>query len=137
MLYLLDTNVVCEATAKAPQPEVMDWLEANSEDCALSCITLGEIWKGIHLLPVGKRRAGLSRWASGIERDFAAATLPLDGKALKLWGQLYAKNEAKGRNLGTLDSLIAATALAHDLVLVTRNTRDFPPEVKVMNPWVK
>lgn len=137
MLYLLDTNVVCEATAKTPQSEVMDWLDANSEDCALSCITLGEIWKGIQLLPVGKRRTALGRWANGIEKDFAGATLPLDGRALKLWGQLYAKNEAKGRNLGTLDSLIAATALAHDLILVTRNTRDFPLEVRTMNPWGK
>ncbi len=86
-------------------------------------------------MPEGKRRTSLSMWAVRIERDFGEACLPLDAETLKVWGKLYAKHEAKGRNLGFVDSLIAATALVHGLVIATRNTKDFPPELKTVNPW--
>jgi predicted nucleic acid-binding protein len=135
MTCLLDTNVVCELTAKHPEPRVLAWLERHADECALSCVTLGEIWKGIHLLPKGKRKSALTEWAAGIEHDFADVTLPLDGSILKLWGKLCASHEAAGHNLGVLDSLLAATALCHDLTIVTRNTADFPAEVRTLNPW--
>ena len=135
MTYLLDTNVLCEATARQPDPRVLAWCESNASECCLSCITLGEIWKGIHLLPEGKRKTAIRAWAEGIERDFSDVCLPLDPSTLKVWGMLYAKHEANGLNLGVLDSLIAATALARDLVVVTRNTADFPPGVKTLDPW--
>jgi predicted nucleic acid-binding protein len=135
MNYLLDTNVVCEATAKQPDLKVLAWCERHAGECVLSCVTLGEIWKGIHLLPEGKRRTAFAVWAEGIERDFQNVTLALDAKTLKAWGNLYAKNEAKGFNMSVLDSLIAATALVHGLTIVTRNGRDFPPDVKTVNPW--
>lgn len=135
MTYLLDTNVVCEATAKNPEPAVLSWCEGNSDECCLSCITIGEIWKGIHLLPTGKRKDAIHRWAASIEKDFADACLPLDSATLKTWGRLYAKHEAKGFNMGVMDSLLAATAITHDLILVTRNTKDFPTDIKTVNPW--
>jgi toxin FitB len=135
MIYLLDTNVLCEATAKRPDANVLAWNEAHTDECGLSCVTLGEVWKGIHLLPEGKRKQAISRWMTGIENDFSDRVLPLDSGILKEWGKLYAKHEAKGFNMGILDSLLAATALAHDLTVVTRNTADFPPEVRTVNPW--
>lgn len=135
MTYLLDTNVVCETTARLPNARVLTWSEAHADECCLSCVSLGEIWKGIHLMPEGKRRQAISHWATGVESDFSDRVLALDSGTLKAWGKLYAKHEAKGFNLGILDSLLAATALVHDLMIATRNTADFPSEVKTLNPW--
>lgn len=135
MTYLLDTNVICEATAKVPDSRVLAWSESHADECCLSCVSLGEIWKGIHLLPEGKRKQAISLWASGIENDFSDRVLDLDAEILKAWGRLYARHEAKGFNMGILDSLLAATALVHELIVVTRNTADFPREVKTVNPW--
>jgi len=135
MIYLLDTNVVCESTARNPDAGVLAWCEAHSAESQISAVTLGEIWNGIHLLPPGKRRSALAAWAERVELEFADDILPLDAAVLKAWGEFYASHEAKGLNLGVMDSLIAATALAHRLMVVTRNTSDFPPEVRTLNPW--
>jgi toxin FitB len=135
MAWLLDTNVVCEATAKEPAARVLQWIEAHADQCFLSSISLGEIWKGIHRLPEGKRKRGLAQWACELETDFAEQTLALDTTTMKAWGKLYARHEAQGFNMDVLDSLLSATALVHHLTVVTRNTADFPPEVKTLNPW--
>lgn len=135
MKYLLDTNVVCEATAKQPEAHVLEWIEAHAHECLLSCVSLGEIWKGVHRLPEGKRKRGLVEWAEGLEQDFADQIIGLDTITLKSWGKLYSKQEAKGQNMDVMDSLIAATALVHHLIVVTRNTADFPSDVKTRNPW--
>lgn len=137
MKYLLDTNVVCEATARNPETTVMAWIETHAHECFLSSVSLGEICKGLHRLPEGKRKRGLVQWADGLESDFAEQILGLDTSTLKSWGKLYAKHEAKGFNMDVLDSLIAATALVHHLTVVTRNTADFPADVKTINPWRK
>lgn len=136
MKYLLDTNVICEATARQPDPGVAAWVDTHSRESLLSCVTLGEIWKGLHRLPEGKRKQGLAKWAESLEENFAEQILPLDTVTLKEWGKLCARHEAKGFNLDVLNGLIAATAMVHQLIVVTRNTADFPPEVKTFNPWV-
>lgn len=135
MKYLLDTNVVCETTSKHPEARVLAWIEVHSHECLISAVTVGEIWKGLHRLPEGKRKRALMQWVDGLESDFAEQIVGLDVAALKLWGRLYAKHEAKGFNMDVMDSLIAATALVHQLVVVTRNTGDFPADVKTLNPW--
>lgn len=135
MTYLLDTNVICEATARRPDARALAWSEAHADECYLSCVSLGEIWKGIHLLPEGKRKQTLSRWAAEMEHDFSDRMIALDAEVLKAWGRLYARHEAKGFNMGILDSLLAATAQVHDLIVATRNTDDFPREVRTVNPW--
>jgi len=88
-------------------------------------------------MPEGKRKRTLTRWADELESDFSKQILSLDTTTLKIWGKLYAKHEAKGFNLDVMDSLIAATALAHGLTVVTRNTIDFPQDVKIFNPWTE
>ena len=115
---------------------MLSWLEKHSEECAISALSLGEIWKGIHLLPTGKRKTALIRWADGIAADFTSVTLALDTDVLRDWAKLCAKHEAQGSNLCVMDFLLAATAIFHGLTLVTRNTKHFPPEVKVFNPWL-
>jgi len=134
--YLLDTNVVSEAASRNPEARVLDWCEAHSRESHLSCITLGEIWKGIHLMPAGKRKAALLDWATRLETDLSNPPLPFDAETFKIWGRLYAKHESAGFNMGVLDSLLAATALRHGLVVVTRNTADFPSDVVTINPWI-
>ena len=86
MNYLLDTNVICEATAKRPDARVLAWSEAHTDECGLSCLSLGEIWKGIHLLPEGKRKRAIAHWATGIESDFTDRMLNLDSGILKALG---------------------------------------------------
>ena len=136
MAYLLDTNVVSEAAARNPEPKVIAWCERYSHESHLSCITLGEIWKGIHLIPDGKRKVALSTWATSLEIELPTPPLTLDAETFKIWGELYAKNESRGFNMGIFDSLLAATALTHQLTVATRNTTDFPSEVVVVNPWL-
>ncbi len=137
MKYLLDTNVLCEATARQPEACVMAWIDAHSDECFLSSLSLGEIWKGLHRLPEGKRKRGLVEWAESLENDFAEQQIGLDTVTLKSWGKLYAKHEAKGFTMDVMDSLLAATALVHHLVIVTRKTADFPSDVKTLNPWLE
>jgi predicted nucleic acid-binding protein len=137
MIYLLDTNVVCESMARQPEPKVLKWCESHFEKSYLSCVTIGEIWKGISLLPEGKRKKVYASWVAEIEQDYAHVSLPLDTSVLKVWGKLCGKHQANGNNLGIIDSLIAATAITHGLILATRNTKDFPREVKTFNPWAE
>lgn len=136
MKYLLDTNVVFESTAKQPDASSLGWIDKHTNESFLSCVSLGEIWKGLHRLPEGKRKRNLVAWADGLERDFSEVIIGLDASTLKIWGELYARQEARGYKLDVMDSLIAAQALEHGLIVVTRNTSDFPPEVKTINPWL-
>jgi predicted nucleic acid-binding protein len=135
MAYLLDTNVVSEAASKNPDAKVIEWCENNAANCFVSCITLGEIRKGIHLMPEGKRRNALNAWASRLANELPPC-LPVDAGVLEIWGELYAKSQIAGVELDVLDSLIAATAIRHRLVVATWNTGDFPSEVETVNPWL-
>lgn len=138
MSYLLDTCVICEPAQKQPSARVLAWLEDQPEETLyLSVLTLGEIRKGIARLPAGPKRRRLERWLEHdlIER-FTGRIIPVDVEAADLWGRLQAQAENKGHPLPTLDSLLAATAMAHGLAIVTRNTSDFESTgVEQINPW--
>ena len=135
MNCLFDTHVVSELAKQEPNPRVAEWLtKLNGENIYISVITLGEIRKGIDSLADGRRQRQLTQW---LERDlltqFEGRILNVDGRIADLWGRLGAKAK---RPLPAIDALIAATALAHKLKLVTRNTRDFDyPGLAVINPW--
>ena len=134
MKFLVDANVLSEPTKPAPDSKVVEWLRRNERDLAVDPIILGEIRFGIHLLPAGQRRQRLERWfKEGVSH---IVCLPFDATAGLRWGKLLAELRAKGQALPIKDSLVAATANAHNLTVATRNVSDFKrPRVKVVNPF--
>lgn len=134
MSFLVDANVLCEATRPHPDAKVLHWLAGHERDISVDPVILGEIQFGILLLPRGKRRAGLERWfRDGVQRLHC---LPWDAATGLRWAALLASLRARGRAMPVKDSLIAATALTHDLVVVTRNRRDFESAgVTVIDPF--
>lgn len=131
----MDTNVLSELRRKAPDGAVLNWFaQRPATTLFLSTLTLGEIRKGIESLADQERRMALGDWLeTELPRFFSGRILPVDAKVADRWGRLLA---AAGRPLPAIDSLLAATALQHDLVLVTRNERDFSGiGLSVVNPW--
>ena|SRR3982751_1017448 len=138
MSYLLDTCVISEFVAKQPAEKVIDWLtKLDPEKVFLSVVTVGEIQKGIEKLPASKRKEALRVWLKDdLLVRFQDRLLPLEAGEMLTWGTLMGRVEAKGAPMPLIDSLIAATALHHDLVVVTRDEDDFAPSgVKLLNPW--
>ncbi len=119
----------------APAPQVRDWLREHDEDLVVSIISLGEIQKGIELLDDGVRKATLARHFKRLEMALSNRVLGLDRHVFSVWAGLVARHQKRGQPLPVMDSLLAATALANDLTVVTRNVRDFPAEVRTLNPW--
>ena len=134
MKYLVDANVLSEPTRPAPDAEVIEWLRRNEREIAVDPIILGEVQFGILLLRKGQRRARLERWfQAGVARLHC---LPWEAETGLRWAQLLATLRATGRAMPIKDSLIAATALVHDVVVVTRNRADFEKAgVRIMNPF--
>lgn len=135
MTYLVDANVLSEPTRPAPDPQVVAWLRRHERDIAVDPVILGEILFGILLLPKGKRRARLERWfEAGVQRLHC---LPWELASGLRWARLLAALRASGRAMPIKDSLIAATALVHDLTVATRNRTDFEKAgVRVVDPFV-
>lgn len=137
--FLIDTNVLSEYNRPGdPDAGVKRWLETTDRQSQhVSIITLAEIQKGIELLAEGKRRAQLEQWLTqDLEAWFSGRVLPVDRQVAMRWASLVAKGSRTGRPLPTVDSLIAATALAHGLTIVTRNTKDFEGiGATIINPW--
>jgi toxin FitB len=136
--FLVDTNVVSEFIRPQPDSRVIRWLEAaDSESLFASVVTFGEIRLGIEDLPVSKRRAALEEWLEqGLPQWFESHLLPVTKAIADRWGQLTIKAKRKGIAITTADGLIAATALEHDLAIVTRNVKDFVATgVTIVNPW--
>lgn len=138
MNYLLDTCVLSEFTRRKPEEVVIRWVDGIDEDnLFISVITLGEIQRRIERLSESPRKTGLLAWMNTalIER-FAGRILPLDAGTLLIWGSLTVRLERLGQPLPVMDSLIAATALQHSLVIATRNLADFAPVgAQLTNPW--
>lgn len=135
MKRLVDANVLSEATKPSPNSRVVEWLRRNERSIVVDPIVLGEVRFGILLLPRGARRRQLEHWfEQGVSR---IQCLPWDSTVGLRWAQLLADLRRRGRPMSVKDSLIAASALAHDLALATLNRRDFEPaRVKLIDPLV-
>jgi len=137
MRWLLDTNIISQATKPAPSLELLAWM-AQQPDNALfiASMTVAEIRRGILQYPRGKRRNALEDWfigPSGPQTLFAGRVLPFDEKAALVWARLMSDGSASGRPRSALDTLIAAVAEANDCTVVTDNQKDFPG-IAVFNP---
>ena len=137
MKFLLDTNVISEPKQKTPNAQVLEWLDAQDESkLFLSVLTVGEIRKGITRLESGKKKAELEEWLEKLRNRFARRLLPMSEKTFLIWGRICGDFENKGIVRSALDSLLEATALEHDLILVTRNVKNLQnSQVTILNPW--
>ena len=138
MKFLLDTMVVSEPTKRKRDACVMQWLTANDADCAISVLTLGELERGIMAMAASKRKGRLIDWFHSFadHMEERGRILPVDRQLMSFWGPVYCREERlTKRKPPFLDTLLAATAEMHGLTMVTRNERDFPATLSLVNPW--
>lgn len=138
MSYLLDTCCISELVKPQPNEKVVQWVSERSElDLYLSVITFGELRKGIEKLPASQKRRRLTHWINeDLLHRFHNRVLDIRLPEINRWGKVLAKAEKKGTPMPAIDALLAATALVHDLAIVTRNTKDMKTSgVELINPW--
>ncbi len=136
--FLVDTNCISELVRSKPEPRVLEWMDATDESLLyLSVLTVGEIRKGVAGLPQSKRRTELETWLElDVQARFSGRILTIDASIADRWGLLTAEARRKGKALSAIDGLLAATALHHNLTLVSRNVSDFAnAHVPLLNPW--
>ena len=137
--FLLDTSVISEITRVTPSRTVVAWL-ANADESLvyLSAITVAELRYGIERLPMGARRKRLADWFfDELLPRFHGRVLGIDEPVAQAWGQVVHRASVVGRPISIMDAFLAATALVHDLTLVTRNEPDFRAVCgSIHNPWL-
>ena len=136
MSYLIGTNVLSELRKRQPDAQVVRWMaERPATTLYLSVLTLGELRKGVEGLMQEARKRRLLDWLEvELPAYFAGRIVSVDAAVADRWGRLLSQAR---RPLPAIDSLLAATALAHGLTLVTRNLKDFQyPDLQVLDPWV-
>ena len=138
MAFLLDTNVVSETTRPRPRQSVLDWIEAqNPTDLFLAAQTIGELVRRARKVGEQKRRERLERWIEqDLARQFDRRVLPFDCRTAAVWGRLMGDGDRAGRPPAAADAQIAAVAIQHELILVTRNVKNFENfDIQLLNPW--
>jgi predicted nucleic acid-binding protein len=136
--YLLDTCLISELVRKEPNPAVVSWLEGQDEQTLfLSVLNLGELQKGISKLADGAKRDELQAWVGfDLVERFTGRIIDIDLDTALCWGKIQGEAERAGEKLSVMDALIAATAEAHGLIVVTRNVREMERcGARVCNPW--
>ncbi|GHU25643.1 ribonuclease VapC [Betaproteobacteria bacterium] len=136
-MIVLDTNLVSEALRGNPNPQVMDWLNSQTDGFAITSITIGELLTGVRLLSQGKRRDGLEQAIEGVLLHWAVR-FSYDETAARLYAIMRETARKQGRGLSVEDGMIAAICAAHGARLATRNITDFDfLPVSVVNPWAQ
>jgi predicted nucleic acid-binding protein len=134
MVFLADSNVISEPTKPTPDPKVDDWLERNESRIVVDSIILGEVRFGVLRLPHGRKRQDLERWFGDVVVNIAC--ISWDSKIAVRWAALLVDLHRAGYSMPFKDSMIAATALTHNLTVATRNVRDFSRAgLRVLNPF--
>ncbi len=138
MSYLLDTNVVSNGIRPQPNESLARWVSDQVDnELFLSAISVAEIKRGILELPSGRKRTALEQWYSGTNgprRMFGSRIVAFEERAAEAWAELIADGRRKGRPRNPIDMMIAATAIANSLTVVTLNERDFEGVVAHLNP---
>jgi len=136
--YLLDTNIVSEASRPRPSASVASWIQDQPDsDLFISTLTIAEIWRGVLETASGRRRRNLEAWfggAEGLASLFSGRILPFDERAAMEWARIMAAGTAVGRPRSPIDMIIAATAAANACIVVTVNERHFRNVVEFLNP---
>lgn len=137
MKYLLDTCAISENNKKNPNAGFLDFIQTHRRcEFYVSVISMGEISKGIGMLAAhDPRKRALSDWLDTLICSFENRILPLDLQIAMLWGNLAASHQKLGNVLPMADGLIAATAIVHNLTVVTRNTKDYKAAASILDPW--
>lgn len=135
-MILVDTNIWRELSHELGHPSVKAWLFANDEKLILSAIVLAEIRFGVASRPYGVKRDQMQRWTDALETKFAGDIISFDAADAKNFGELSASAKARGQNIGEIDVQIAAQATSRDLIIATRNVKDFQSfGIELINPW--
>lgn len=138
MMYLLDTNVISETIKKSPSKTVLNWLSAiDIHQCALSVLTLGEIKRGVEMLENRSKKYKLLKWLEiDLLQQFYGRIISIDAKVADKWGHICSFIN-KSNKILAVDTLIAASAMVHNLKVITRNTKDFQAisGLEIINPW--
>ena len=138
--YLLDTVAISEAVKSSKNSGYMNWLTStDNESMYVSCLTLGEIQKGISLTNDPRLHKKLEDYLSGLYEAFEGRVLDLTLYDTDLWGKLTAKAQKSGHISPVIDSLLASQSIRNHMILVTRNVKDFEQftELGILNPWSK
>jgi len=134
MTYLVDANVLSEPTKQSADKKVVEWLIKNEANLVVDPIIVGELRMGILALPRGRKRERLEQWFEDVIEIIEC--LSWDATVSRRWATIVVDLKRKGETVPLLDGMIAATALQHDLIVATRNTRDFKKTgVKTLNPF--
>jgi toxin FitB len=135
--YLLDSNIISEATKPFPSHSLTTWLDEQSDESLfIASITVAEIWRGILEKPPGKKRRALENWFHGPlgpQAKFAGRVFLFDNNAALVWGRFMAEGTASGQPRSAFDMLLAAIAEANDCTVVTGNEKHFAG-LKFINP---
>ncbi len=140
MPYLLDTNALSEVDKPQPNQGFMDWFNrVGVAELYVSCITIGELYKGIELLKDNVKRNKLKKHTAEIVTAFNNRMLIINLDTMLIWSRLMATSIKKGKTAPSIDALIASQSIQNNFVLVTRNTNDFEQfdQLEVYCPWSK
>lgn len=140
MKLLLDTNVLSEVTKPRPEGRVLAWLDGLDEDRTfISVVSIAEISRGVALMDNGRKRDALIDWlARDLPQRFEHRIIPVNERVALAWGDLMGEAKRSGRGMSSMDGLIAATAITNDLVLATRNIKDFEGfGIDLIDPWIE
>ena len=138
MKFLLDINVLSEPLRPEPDPHVVAWFDSADEDrLFISVIAIAELSHGVSLLPTGRKRQRLEEWLNqDLKERFSDRVIDIDRETAVIWGEVMAKAREEGWVLSVMDGFLAASALRHSLILVSRNENDVARTgVNLLNPW--
>lgn len=137
-LWLLDTNVVSESVLPKPDQHVVQWLASHIDQCVMCGVTIGEIEYGLYRMPSSAKKRHLQSWFDVLTKQMAERIIGTNVDVWRQFGQTRHELQRKGRPQADMDVLIAATALTHRLILVTRNTKHFEDAgCELLNPWTQ